>query len=438
MKLSSGTQITSVLKCPITIQQRLGGGGQGVVYKIMYNGEEKALKVYKPGALHDRPAFASNLQHNMEQGAPSPAFVWPLDVVDLPDGTLGYVMNLIPTDEFAELSEMFLPVSRGGKRFSSFKAAVDAMLNITTAFRILHNRGYSYQDLNDGNFFINPKNGQVLICDNDNVAPNGTHTGIMGTPRFMAPEIILGRGRVLPNTASDRFSLSVILFMMLTMAHPLEGKRFLAPLLTPEKQEILYGKEPIFVMDQQDVRNRPVPELQQNLLMIYPKLPGYVHQAFERAFSQEVLQNPGRRVTEAEWQELLIRLRNEFVTCAHCGGETCLGDAGAKKCEDCAKSLPIDMTIRASGCDYSIPAASGTRLFRRHLGVCNIDAGLDPVGTIKRSRTDPHRRFFVNTSGRSATLLNGGTPTGTLQPDDKAEIRPGMEIRFSGGQIRFE
>ena len=30
--------------------------------------------------------------------------------------------------------------------------------------------GYSYQDLNDGNFFINPQSGDVLICDNDNVA----------------------------------------------------------------------------------------------------------------------------------------------------------------------------------------------------------------------------------------------------------------------------
>ena len=28
----------------------------------------------------------------------------------------------------------------------------------------------SYQDLNDGNFFIDPQTGKVLICDNDNVA----------------------------------------------------------------------------------------------------------------------------------------------------------------------------------------------------------------------------------------------------------------------------
>jgi DNA-binding helix-hairpin-helix protein with protein kinase domain len=40
---------------------------------------------------------------------------------------------------------------------------VNAALNITAGFRALHNKGYSYQDLNDGNFFINPQNGNVLI-----------------------------------------------------------------------------------------------------------------------------------------------------------------------------------------------------------------------------------------------------------------------------------
>lgn len=38
---------------------------------------------------------------------------------------------------------------------------------------MLHRHGYSYQDLNDGNFFINPESGDVLICDNDNVMPQG-------------------------------------------------------------------------------------------------------------------------------------------------------------------------------------------------------------------------------------------------------------------------
>ena len=79
-------------------------------------------------------------------------------------------------------------------------------MNIVTAFRILHNRGYSYQDLNDKNFFVNPQTGDVKIADNDNVAPFGKNMGIMGKPRYIAPEVVVGEN--LPNTASDRYSLA--------------------------------------------------------------------------------------------------------------------------------------------------------------------------------------------------------------------------------------
>ena len=67
-------------------------------------------------------------------------------------------------------------------------------LDICCAFRALHLKGLSYQDLNDGNFFINGETGRVLICDNDNVAPDGDNTtGIRGKARYMAPEVVSGK-----------------------------------------------------------------------------------------------------------------------------------------------------------------------------------------------------------------------------------------------------
>ena len=67
--------------------------------------------------------------------------------------------------------------------FQSFAAISTAAINIIQGFRELHARGYSYQDINNGNFFINPSTGDVLICDNDNVSPFGTSSGIMGKQR---------------------------------------------------------------------------------------------------------------------------------------------------------------------------------------------------------------------------------------------------------------
>jgi hypothetical protein len=50
-------------------------------------------------------------------------------------------------------------------QFKNLYALVTASINIVNAFRQLHRAGKSYQDLNDGAFFINVANGDVLVCD---------------------------------------------------------------------------------------------------------------------------------------------------------------------------------------------------------------------------------------------------------------------------------
>jgi serine/threonine protein kinase len=47
--------------------------------------------------------------------------------------------------------------------------------------------------------------------------------GIRGTDRFMAPEIV--RGEALPSVKTDPYSLSVLLFYLLMVHHPLAGRR---------------------------------------------------------------------------------------------------------------------------------------------------------------------------------------------------------------------
>ena len=83
--------------------------------------------------------------------------------------------------------------------------------------------GAKYQDISFGNLFFNPDNGDVLICDNDNVSfDNSKPGGVLGTPGFMAPEIVRGEKR--PSKDTDRYSLSVLLFYLFMVNHPLEGK----------------------------------------------------------------------------------------------------------------------------------------------------------------------------------------------------------------------
>ena len=397
---------------------------------MKYNGQPKALKVYKPAAIRDPKAFYQNLENNVSRGSPSSAFLWPEDILPAkkgPEGvSFGYIMDLRP-GEYQELSAFFA----GAVKFSSFLAAVDASIQITSAFRILHSKGYSYQDLNDGNFFINPQTGKVMICDNDNVAPNGTKTGILGKPRYMAPEIV--RGEAMPSTNTDRFSLAVVIFMMLTMSHPLEGSRYLVPCLTPEVELQLYGTEPIFILDPNDKRNAPVRGVHKNIGMVWPELPDYMRAAFTKAFTNPCLHDPNRRITEQEWEELLMRLRSDIIHCS-CGNDNLSWEKGGLKCSACGKPFGKFRTLKMSGCDYVLPLIPGNVVYRAQLGTANVDEAGKPVIRIVMNPAD-RSMHMQNVSGREMECI---TPTGRRVPvpsGTTAPANPGLALRLSDGMV---
>lgn len=172
LKMGDRVRILNGGECKVLA--KLGEGGQGIVYKVSYEGKEMALKWYFIEKMKNPKQFYSNLQRNIEQGAPTDSFLWPQELSEYSQGeSFGYLMELRP-QQYEDFSRFLL----ARVRFSSVSALINAGLNMVEGFRALHNRGYSYQDLNDGNFFINPQSGDVLICDNDNVAPYGENLGI--------------------------------------------------------------------------------------------------------------------------------------------------------------------------------------------------------------------------------------------------------------------
>lgn len=413
----------------IEIVKYLGGGGQGDVYKVNYGGKEKAFKWYKSGALRDPDAFYENLKRNADKGSPDAAFLWPDAITERTEGSFGYVMDLKP-EGYQELSK-FLASEKCN--FASFKAATEACIQIVSAFRILHNNGYSYQDLNDGNFFIEPKTGNVRICDNDNVAPNGTNTGILGKPRYMAPEIVVGRGKVLPDTQSDRYSLSAILFLILFMNHPLEGKRWLdPPCMTTAIEEKLYGSAPLFLYDPENKENRPVKNIHVNVIKRWDYMPDYLKEEFLAAFSQQALKEPGRRKRELDWLKVLVRFRSDIVKCS-CGNEVFIQNAETTKCDSCGKPVAVQNTIKLPS--YSITAAKGSRVYRCQLGTCNADEALNPVALVVAK---PDGTLGVK--NMTQNILNAWTPSGKskqVQPQEVIPFKPGIKIEVFDKEIEL-
>lgn len=426
-KLSPGYQVKTALGSSVRVIAHLGEGGQGDVYKVEYNGQEMALKWYKPGGMGKKPqAFYDNVKQNVTKGAPSEEFLWPQDITEWQDGSFGYVMGLRP-EGYYEISEyMLLHV-----RFASYRTVIDACLHIVSAFRQLHNKGLSYQDLNDGNFFIDPKKGKVLICDNDNVAPNGTETGILGKPRYMAPEIVKGEKK--PDNLSDRFSMSVILFILFCLNHPLEGKRSLVPSLTPQLQEKLYGSEAMFMMDPDHTENAPDPKIHHNALMVFPCLPDYMQDMFQRAFSQKALTTPNARPTEKDWLKALARFRSEIVMCS-CGNEVFTQQGESCICDRCKRNMRIPFKLVFG--EYSVPAVADTRIYRLQVGTCDADEALNPVGRIAVDTESGKLRI----KNLSQQIWRAATPSGKpmkVAPGELIPLKDGITFTIDEETIQI-
>ena len=427
-QLTAGFQMKTMYGKTVTVEKYLAEGGQGAVYVVDYMGQKKALKWYKPEAMKEPDIFYEHIKNNVMRKAPSSEFLWPLDITEWVDGTFGYIMDLRPEGYYEVKHFTLKKVS-----FKSYKTIINACLKIVSAFRILHNSGYSYQDINDGNFFINPDNGKVLICDNDNVAPDGEETGIIGKPRYMAPEIVLRKNK--PNSLSDRFSMSIILYMLFSLNHPLEGKRYLVPALTNEAQEKLYGSEPLFMMDPNDDGNGPDPVFHANSIMVWSCLPDYMKDIFLKAFSQKAFEKPSSRPAEKEWLNVLTRFRSDIVTCPSCKNEVFTQEGNSCRCDVCKKRVNIPFKLEFT--QYSIPAMKDSRIYRCQLGVCNQEVALDPVAAVLENKSTG-ALGIKNKSGKRWDAVTSKGVARKVAPDEVIPIKNGITFTIDGATIKIK
>lgn len=424
-EFAKGQRIKVVSGGELEVVQKLGEGGQGVVYKVKYNGKDLALKWYFGNKLSDPDRFYRNIQNNIKKGAPTSAFLWPLEITEYFEGSFGYLMELRPP-EYKDFSLFLLAKAR----FASIEAVVNAALCITNGFRELHNSGFSYQDLNDGNFFVNPQNGDVLICDNDNVAEYGDALGIAGKCRYMAPEVVMGKKK--PDVHTDRFSLAVVLYLLLFLNHPLEGKRTMCPCLTEELERKFYGSEPVFVWDSNDDTNRPVRGVHVNEIKFWPIYPKFVRDTFEEAFSHEAMvgADTQHRVTEKKWQEVFTALRDCLAKCS-CGGETFIDVTQPTcKCINCGKDIQRPMILKVK--KYNVVMQPGKLVYSCH-AVHDSDNFKEAKGEVISSRQDPSLVGLKNNSDFNWTAV---LPNGTSKAYSNGQVIKlgrGLKINFGNG-----
>lgn len=434
LKLGQTVQTASGLACQV--DAFLGSGGQGEVYRAtLAGGQRIAVKWYF--AAQATPEQRAALDTLIKKGAPNARFLWPLELTSSA-GTpgFGYLMPL-REPRFKSIVDLMK------RRISpSFRALTTAGLDLAHSFLQLHAKGLCYRDISFGNVFFDPDTGDILICDNDNVTVDGTvNASVLGTPRFMAPEVV--RGEALPSSQTDLFSLAVLLFYMFMVHHPLEGQKeasikcFDLPAMTQ-----LYGIAPVFIFDPNDKSNRPVPGYHDNALAYWPLYPQFLRDLFTRSFTDGLRDPLHGRVRESEWRVALVRLRDAIVYCPRCGvqnfydAEVLQGSGQPAPCWSCQNPIGLPPRIRIGR--QVVMLNHDTQLFPHHIDDSRPYDFSQPVAALVQHPTQAGVWGLKNLGGEKWVSTTAEGAVRDVDPGRSVTLAVGTRINFGKieGEIR--
>ncbi len=430
MIFKKGENVVFTDSSKATVVEELGSGKQGVVYKVKYNNDFYALKMYKSSFLknlkarHKDKKFYLNLADNVSRQTVSPNFIWPLRLTEtFDDGTYGYLMELIPANYTSFMKILANPSKLKANYF--FSIVTKASINVVDTLRKLFINGLSFQDFNDGSLYINQDNGDIKICDCDNIGPNNKEAFILGKYQYMAPEIALGQK--LPNRRSDQFSLSVILFTMFFLTRPFDGKAYRSEIPSESVNIKYFGENPVYICNPNDHSNGPVRGIHRALISLYPKYPDYLKQAFLKEYTQG-LKNENARLQEDEWLFILTRLESDIIKCPYCKEEMFVKDLSQDvcQCEECKKTFTRPTMLYANENEH-LYGEFGRKLYRWQVDNSRLfsNSSLDVLGEVTASKKNPNIKILKNLS-RDTWILN-------YQGEDK-EISPDKNLPLIRGQ----
>jgi eukaryotic-like serine/threonine-protein kinase len=412
-----------------TVEAFLGSGGQGEVYQVRTDGTEPgrrhALKWYFPRmATADQLAILDEL---VRQDAPNSRFLWPIDLARSASGdSFGYLMALRGS-RYRGIVDL---MDRSAQ--PAFRTIAVTGFQLADGFFELHAAGLCYRDISFGNVFFDPDTGDVLICDNDNVGIDGrSNATVRGTSGFMAPEIMCGEA--MPSVATDLYSLSVLMFYLFLIHHPLQGRRELEqPFWDGSAMRLLFGEQPLFIFDEDDRSNEPVAGYHDNALVFWPIYPQFLRDLFMQAFTVGLRDPKNGRVRETVWRMAMVRLYDSIVYCGRCGAENFWDPeaSGPLRCWNCASGVEVPPRLVLPdpaflGGDMTVMLNLGAKLLPHHARIGRLDLGRPPIAEVVRHPSRPDVWGLRNLTGETWVAT---TPGGTVE-----EVRPQRSVTLAEG-----
>ena len=413
----------------VTVGERLGEGGQGVVHAVTIGGAPYAVKWYRyapSGELHKSIAAL------VERGRPHRDFIWPIDLVVSDElSGFGYVMPRLEP-RFSSFAQL---VSRSDQ--PPFRVVSTIGRHLVTAFEALHSAGLCYRDISFGNLWVDAEASEVAIIDNDNVGLDGGEVFVWGTLRFMAPEVV--RREAAPSSLTDLHSLAVFLFYLFMHGHPLEGVKtdesysWADSSHRSETDLALrhFGTEPVFIFDPDDHSNPPRPGDPVSVWWrLYPK---FFRTVFERAFTSGLRDPSGLgRVAEGVWRRALVRLADCVSVCSCRASVFYDPDDPGLRCWNCNHVPPRPKLIELPG--GTIALSQGAAITPHHLSR-NRDHDT-MIGIVENHPARPGELVLRNVSTKAWTMTPVGEISKTVDPQRRLGIRP-MTIDFGSAHGRI-
>lgn len=258
----------------------------------------------------------------------------------------------------AKLRNRFLPADQKG----TWLTHIHMCIKIARAVRRLHAAGLCHSDLSYNNVLVDPITGNACIIDADElVVPGKFPPGVIGTPDFIAPEVMETKSlplgdpkKKLPCIDTDKHALAVMIYMYLLNRHPLRGGKVYDtdPAID---EELSMGKNAVFIEHPTNSINRvKVKDLEKSQLpqgdpskLPYTICGPYLKTLFDQAFI-DGLHDPSKRPTALQWEVALVKTADLVQPCQNpnCEAHWYVFDNSTKpKCPFCGKEykgkLPI-------------------------------------------------------------------------------------------------
>lgn len=220
---------------------------------------------------------------------------------------------------------------------------------LSRAVKKMHMMGLAHSDLSYKNVLVDPVGGHACVIDVDGlVVPNKYPPDVVGTPDFIAPEVVktahLGKNdpdRKLPRRETDQHALAVLIYMYLLYRHPLRGGKVHDINDEMRDESLTMGEKALFVEHPTDKGNRikvadakltELPWADTNKIPFTVTGP-YLAPLFLQAFVAG-LHDPSMRPSANDWETALVKTVDLIQPCqnTNCDQKWYVFDNSTKPC----------------------------------------------------------------------------------------------------------